>query len=212
MNNVDQIFASSKGVGDFAAGYLGYLSQVLNSIDISEIEQFVATLLDARERGANIFFIGNGGSASTASHFVNDIGVGSRSWDKPFCVMSLTDNSSVVTAIGNDRGYENIFVEQLRLYLKAEDVVVLISASGNSPNLVKAVDYANDIGAITVGLTSFDGGVVRERSRFGIHVPAEKGEYGPAEDAHLVIDHLVSAYLMHHVRLEKLENERKQSG
>jgi len=211
MNNVGQIFENSKGVGEFSSGYIAYLSKVLASINVQEIERFVDILLDARERGANIFFIGNGGSASTASHFVNDIGVGSRSWDKPFCVMSLTDNSSVVTAIGNDRGYENIFVEQLRLYLKPDDVVVLITASGNSPNLVKAVDYANDVGAITVGLTSFDGGVVRERSRFGIHVPAEKGEYGPAEDAHLVIDHLVSAYLMHHVRLEKLENERNRS-
>lgn len=211
MNNISRLFESSNNVGSFAKAYFGYLSKVLNSIDVLEIEKFVEILLDARERGASVFFIGNGGSAATASHFVNDIGVGSRSWHKPFCVMSLTDNSSVVTAIGNDRGYENIFVEQLRLYLKPSDVVVLISASGNSPNLVKALEYANGLGATTVGLTSFDGGVVRERASYGIHVPAQKGEYGPAEDAHMVIDHLVSAYLIHYVRMEMHEVERKRS-
>jgi len=209
MNNINEMLNASCGVGAFSKRYFSYLSKVLDAIDVSSSEEFVEILLDARERGASVFFIGNGGSASTASHFVNDIGVGTRSWDKPFCVMSLSDNSSVVTAIGNDRGYENIFVEQLRLYLKPADVVVMISASGNSPNLIKALDYANDIGAMTVGLTSFDGGVVKSRSKCNIHVPAEKGEYGPAEDAHLIIDHLVSAYLMHHVKNELLQGGKE---
>lgn len=202
MNNINRIYHDANSVGDFARGYFDYLSKVLEGIDIRQIERFVEIILDTRERGASVFFIGNGGSAATASHFVNDIGVGTLSWEKPFCVMSLTDNSSVVTAIGNDRGYENIFVEQLRLYLKPVDVVVMISASGNSPNIVKAMDFANQLGAMTIGLTSFDGGEVKVRAKCCIHVPAEKGEYGPAEDAHMIIDHLVSSYL---VRLVKAE-------
>ncbi len=205
MDNIGRIYARSNSVAEFSKGYFSYLSDVLNGIDVREIERFVEILLHARERGDSVFFIGNGGSAATASHFVNDIGVGTLSWEKPFCVMSLSDNSAVVTAIGNDRGYENIFVEQLRLYLKPEDVVVFISASGNSPNIVKALDFANAMGAMTIGLTSFDGGQLRERAVCAIHVPAGKGEYGPAEDAHMIIDHLVSAYLARWVKAEVRE-------
>jgi len=202
MDNISRIYEENYRIAEFASGYFSYLSNVLQRIDVLQIERFIGILLDARERGASIFFIGNGGSAATASHFVNDIGVGTLSWDKPFRAMSLSDNSAVVTAIGNDRGYENIFVEQLKLYLKPSDIVVLISASGNSLNIIKAMDYANEIGAITVGLTSFDGGKVRERVTCCVHVPTEKGEYGPAEDSHMIIDHLVSAYLLRWVKAE----------
>lgn len=205
MNNINRLYNDSNSVGDFAKGYFDYLSNILDKIDVRQIEHFVEIILDARERGASIFFIGNGGSAATASHFVNDIGVGTLSWEKLFCVMSLTDNSSVVTAIGNDRGYENIFVEQLRLYLKATDVVVLISVSGNSPNVVKAMDFANQLGAMTVGLISFDGGEVKLRANCCVYVPAEKGEYGPAEDVHMIVDHLVSSYL---IRLVQDESDK----
>ncbi|MDX8412797.1 MAG: SIS domain-containing protein [Mariprofundales bacterium] len=202
MDNISRIYGRSNSVGEFSKGYFSYLSSVLDNIDVREIERFVDVLLNARERGDSVFFIGNGGSAATASHFVNDIGVGTLSWEKPFCVMSLSDNSAVVTAIGNDRGYENIFVEQLRLYLKPEDVVVFISASGNSSNIVKALDFANAMGAMTIGLTSFDGGQLRKDAVCSIHVPAGQGEYGPAEDAHMILDHLVSAYLSRWVKAE----------
>jgi len=202
VNNLDQIYADSDCVADYADGYFAYLSKVMGEIDSKAIERFVDTFLQARKQGSWVYFIGNGGSATTASHFVNDIGFGTRSWDKPFKVMSLNDNCAVMTALANDNGYENMFVDQLKVYLKPEDVVVMITASGNSENLVHAVDYANSIGAHTIGLTSFDGGIVRERCKACIHVPAMKGEYGPAEDAHMIIDHLVSSYLIRLVRSE----------
>ena len=200
MNRIQKLQHDCPDAADFARGYLDYLREVLGRLDLTEIAHFATTLLDARERGARIFFIGNGGSAATASHFANDIAIGSRSWKKPFRVVSLTDNVAIMTAIANDYGYERVFTLQLQTLLTDDDVVVAISASGNSPNLLSAVEYANGVGATTVAITGFDGGELRRIARQCVHVPTQKGEYGPAEDVHLVLDHLVGAYLMHACR------------
>ena len=194
MNNLDRIF--TKDPVAFAEAYLDYLTSVLKTIDAREIGQFIETLLDARERGANIYFIGNGGSAATASHFANDIAIGTNSYEKPFRAVSLTDSNAIITAVGNDFGFEEIFVRQLRVLGRAGDVVVAISASGNSPNLIRAFDYAKSIGIKTVAITAFDGGKIKQMADEGVHVPTAPKEYGPAEDAHMVLDHLVGAYLM----------------
>ena len=194
MNNLDRIF--TKDPVDFAEAYLDYLTSVLKTIDTREIGQFIETLLDARERGATIFFIGNGGSTATASHFANDIAIGTNSYEKPFRAVSLTDSNAIITAVGNDFGFEEIFVRQLRVLGRPGDVVVAISASGNSPNLIRAFDYAKSIGIKTVAITAFDGGKIKQMADEGVHVPTAPKEYGPAEDAHMVLDHLVGAYLM----------------
>jgi D-sedoheptulose 7-phosphate isomerase len=199
-NEIDKIYNNSLGIHDFSKLYFEYLAFILNNISLSDIEQFVETLLDARSRGSTIFFIGNGGSAATASHFANDIAIGTRTYDKPFRVISLCDNPSIITAIANDDGYDKIFSQQLRILLKKGDVVVAISASGNSPNLIEAIDLAKKMGNVTVGLSAFDGGKMKEMVDVSVHVPTEKGEYGPAEDAHMVMDHLVSNYLMRFVQ------------
>jgi D-sedoheptulose 7-phosphate isomerase len=199
MNNIDRIF--TKDPEAFAGAYLEYLGSVLKTIDVREIGQFVQTILDARERGATIYFIGNGGSAATASHFANDIAIGTNSYDKPFRAVSLTDNQAIITAIGNDFGYEDIFVRQLQVLGRKGDVVVGISASGNSPNLIKAFEYAKSVGIKTVAITAFDGGKMKPMADEGVHVPTALKEYGPAEDAHMVLDHLVGAYLMRAIRL-----------
>ncbi len=194
MNNLDRIFTKDPAV--FASGYFDYLSSVLKAIDTREIGQFIETLVDARERGSTIYFIGNGGSAATASHFANDIAIGTNSYNKPFRAVSLTDNQAIITAIGNDYGYEEIFVRQLMILGRPGDVVVAISASGNSPNLIRAFDYAKTIGIKTVAITAFDGGKMKNIADESVHVPTALKEYGPAEDAHMVLDHLVGAYLM----------------
>ena len=194
MNNLDRIF--TKDPVAFAESYLDYLTSVLKTIDTREIGQFIETLLDARERGATIFFIGNGGSTATASHFANDIAIGTNSYEKPFRAVSLTDSNAIITAVGNDFGFEEIFVRQLRVLGRAGDVVVAISASGNSPNLIRAFDYSKSIGIKTVAITAFDGGKIKQMADEGVHVPTAPKEYGPAEDAHMVLDHLVGAYLM----------------
>ena len=200
MNNIDQIYSKSLNINDYSKSYIDYLSSVLNNISLTDIEKFVEVLLEARERESSIFFIGNGGSAATASHFANDLAIGTRAYEKPFRAISLCDNQAVITAIANDDGYEKIFNQQLEVLLKKQDVVVAISASGNSPNLLKAIDTSKKLSAVTVGISAFNGGKMKEMVDVALHVPTEKGEYGPAEDAHMVLDHLVSSYLTRLVR------------
>lgn len=198
MNNIDRFFTPEPGA--FAKAYIQYLQSVLQRVNTDEIGHFIETLLDARRRGVTIFFIGNGGSAATASHFANDLAYGSNDYEQPFRAVSLTDNVPVLTALGNDFGYEEIFVRQLRVLGKQGDMLVGISASGNSPNVIRAFDYALSAGIKTVAITAFDGGKMKAMADEGIHVPTEPKEYGPAEDVHMVLDHLVGAYLMRRVR------------
>ncbi len=192
MNNVERLFRDRPNAADFADGYLGYLSQVFARIDREAVALFVQALEQARTDGATVFFCGNGGSAATASHFQNDL---TRWRTDPMKVVSLTDNVAVITALANDYGYDRIFVMQLEPLLTEGDVVVAISASGNSPNVVQAVEFANERKAVTVGLTGFDGGRLGELCEIHVHVPSARGEYGPVEDAHMVLDHLVMSYL-----------------
>lgn len=204
QNQVEKIFSESKTAVEFAKGYVQYLNKVLNDINPDEIGRFIDSIYAARNRGSYIFFIGNGGSAATASHFANDMGIGTRSWKKPFRAVSLTDNVAAMTAIGNDYGYEEIFVQQLmNMGVKKDDMVVAISASGNSPNVIKAIEYAKSKGAITFGLTGFSGGKLREVAQYAVHVPSNRGEYGPVEDAHMVLDHLAFAFLANMVKKEE---------
>lgn len=194
MNRLVQLFHERPDPAGFARGYVDYVSEVAAALDASAIASFVEVLLAARERGARIFFVGNGGSASTASHFALDLVVGCRNRDRPFRAVALTD-TPIVTALANDYGYEDVFVRQLQVQMEPGDVVVAISASGNSPNVVAALEHANERGAFTVALTGFDGGALAELARLIVHVPTNKGEYGPVEDVHLIVDHLVVAYL-----------------
>lgn len=201
-NKLDEIFFSTGSVKEYAEKYTQYLSQLLKNLDISAIEDVTNVFLKARDQGKKIIFIGNGGSAATASHFANDFAIGMKSAYKPFKALSLTDNVAVLTCIGNDFGYENIFVKQLEVLLEPGDVIVAISASGNSPNLVKAVEYASERGNFCMGFVGFDGGRLKELCPLNIHIQSGKGEYGPVEDIHMVLDHLISTYLYRFIRKE----------
>lgn len=193
-NKLDEIFSENKNPAHFAQKYGSYLSEILSGLDYLEIGKMITAILDAREKGSHIFFIGNGGSAATASHFANDISIGTRVQDKPFKAVSLTDNVAIITAVGNDDGYEMIFTKQLQNFAQPNDILVAISASGNSPNVIHAVNYAKSKGLKIIGLTGFDGGKLRELSDIRIHVNTRKGEYGPVEDVHMFIDHLIGSY------------------
>ena len=179
---------------DFSKQYLEYLTNLIEKLDTQSIAQFADLLLDSRDSGSTTFFLGNGGSASTATHFVNDVSLGSRQFDKPFRAISLCDNQAVITAIANDDGYENIFLQQLQTLSKPGDTIVCISASGNSKNLINAIEYAKQHSIYIVGLTAFDGGYLKENCDLNIHVPTKVGEYGPAEDLHMVVCGLIGSY------------------
>ena len=198
MNKIDSFF--TEDVKQFSSSYFSYLKEIFDKISLSEIQIFVEILLVARENGTTIFFAGNGGSAATASHFANDLAFGTNEYEKPFKVMSITDNVPVLTALGNDYGYDEIFIRQLKVYGRKGDVLVGISASGNSQNLISAFEYATTVGIKTVALTAFDGGKMRKIANQCVHIPTGKKEYGPAEDLHMILDHLVANYLMRFVK------------
>lgn len=205
MNQINKLTDShADQPAAYARAYLKYLTSCFDSIDCGEIEAFIQLLLGARESGNSVFFIGNGGSAATASHFANDLSIGTRTGDdRPFRAISLTDNVAVMTALANDEGYDAMFIDQLKVQFREGDSLVAISASGNSPNVIKAVEYAKARGATIVGLTGFDGGKLRPLSDISLHVATEKGEYGPVEDMHMIFDHLIGSYLIAGVRRER---------
>ena len=200
MNTLEKNFQTSTSSSEYVRNYLSYLSELVLKLDHDEIVKVINLLLDARQTGNKIFFIGNGGSAATASHFANDLAIGTRTNSNPFRVMSLTDNNAVITAIANDYGYENVFVKQLEALYSKGDLLVAISASGNSPNLLKAVNFVKKRNGLTIGLTGFDGGKLKKIVDYVIHVPTDKGEHGPVEDIHMIFDHIVGTYLMYTCR------------
>jgi len=201
MNKVTEIFETSKSPSEFSRNYFNYLSEVFSKISEVEVGNFISLILDARDRGAQIFFMGNGGSSATADHFVNDIAIGTRTTGKPFRTYSLCSNMSSLTAIANDDGYEYVFIKQLRSLMRPGDVVIGISASGNSPNILNALEFAASNEAITVGITGFDGGKMKSLAKYSVHVPTAKGEYGPVEDIHMIFDHILGNYLAYYCKM-----------
>jgi D-sedoheptulose 7-phosphate isomerase len=181
---------------EFARDYVDHLIALLRRLDYQAIDRVIALFLEARSKGNTIFFLGNGGSAATAAHFANDLGVcASPEGTVPFRSISLASNSAFMTCLGNDFGYEDIFWRQLRNLMCPGDVVVGISASGNSPNAVRALEYAAENGGISVALVGFDGGIMKKIANHVIHIETAKGDYGPVEDIHIVLDHVISTYL-----------------
>ena len=180
----------------YARTYLKRLQAILDNMDLDSVGTVIDEFAKARDRRSTIFFMGNGGSAATANHFANDLGVCASPRGKiPFRSISLASNVAYLTCIGNDFGYENIFVRQLQNIMSPNDLVVGISASGNSPNVVNALKYARENAGIPIAIVGFDGGEMKKIASHVIHVKSEKGEYGPVEDVHMVLDHLISTYL-----------------
>lgn len=194
-NNIDELFVTAEKPAEFARGYFRYLKEVLDNLDPDALNQLVQEFEDAREKGQTIFVAGNGGSAATASSMANDIGfdiIKKTSTNKPFKVFSLTDNNSVITAIANDVGYENLFTSQLKIHYKPGDKLLAISVSGNSPNVVNAAEWVREHGGRVMGFLGFDGGKLKNICDVAVQAMAEKGEYGPVEDAHLVLNHVLA--------------------
>ena len=176
------------------ANYLTALKQTLDKVSMSEIDNVLNILVKARDEGRQIFVMGNGGSAATASHFVCDFNKGC-SYDKKrrFKFICLNDNGPTLLAIANDISYDDIFVEQLKNYFVPGDIVLGISGSGNSKNVLKAIEYANTNGGVTVGLTGYSGGALKKIAQNFIHVPVDDMQI--TEDIHMVLDHLMMKVL-----------------
>ena len=179
----------------FTESYRSDLIQAVNQIDLEKVNQAIEWFKQARAEGRTIFVCGNGGSASTASHFACDIVKGaSYNRDARFRIMALTDSLPTMTAYSNDVSYECVFCEQLKNFAQPGDLVMAISGSGNSPNVLRAVDYANSLGCKTIGLTGRDGGKLGPMAKLNIQVPVP--HMGRIEDAHMIVCHMIGYYFM----------------
>ena len=179
--------------------YITDLKQTLDELPLDKIDQVITMLHEARMRGRQIFIMGNGGSASTASHMVCDLGKNTRHQGWPnFKVIGLADNMAIFSAYANDEGYENVFCNQLESLLMPGDVVIGISASGNSSNVLKAIDLATSRGATTIAFTGFNGGRLSSIVDVNLNVPSNSIEQ--VEDIHLMLEHLITKVLREEVK------------
>ena len=182
--------------------YLNLLQKTISSLNSAEIDNFLDVLMTAYNAGSTIFIFGNGGSAATASHFATDLNKGiSYGLEKRFRVMALTDNFSTVSAYSNDTSYDDVFVEQMKNFIKPGDLVIGISGSGNSKNVIKAIEYANASGNTTVGITGYDGGKLRQFAKYSVN--ANINDMQISEDIHMILGHLTMKLLNGAIRNEQ---------
>ena len=179
----------------FLEDYKTELVQTIAVIDNTKVQTAIDWFKDVRDAGRHIFVCGNGGSASTASHFACDMVKGaSFQREQRFRIMALTDSLPTMTAYSNDVSYECVFVEQLKNFAQPGDIVMAISGSGNSPNVLRAVEYGNSIGCKTLALTGRDGGKLGPLAQLNIQVPVP--HMGRIEDAHMIVCHMIGYYFM----------------
>lgn len=180
--------------------------QIIDLLNFDEIENAIKAIIDAYERKATIYIFGNGGSAATASHYANDFNKGiSENLEKKFNMICLSDNFATIMAIANDIGFEEVFRFQLRNRLRTTDLVIGISGSGNSANVVNAIEYANEVGTPTIGISGYKGGKLKELSDYHMHCPIEDMQI--TEDIHMTFDHMMYGVISDY--LEKMKSDVK---
>ncbi len=193
---------------DIIEEYFNKLKKGIDSLDRNMINKIIDVLFEAWKKEKQIFILGNGGSASTASHFACDIGKGTlgRKYNdknlRRFKVFSLTDNVATITAYGNDLSFDDIFSQQLKNSVCEEDVVIVITGSGNSPNVIKAVEVAKQSKAITIAFLGFNGGKVKNMVEYPLLF--RDTHFGRIEDSHLILCHLISSALYEKVNHPKV--------
>lgn len=180
----------------YFADYRLRLNNLLDKVDINKLEKVVEIMVSTFKNGKTVYVCGNGGSAATASHIQADFSFFVRYYTKfrPK-VKALTDNVAMITAVGNDTTFNDIFVEQLRGHFEEGDAIICISASGNSENVIRAAQYANEHKGKSIGFIGFTGGKLKEVCTVSLYTENPKGDYGPIEDLHMIYDHLIVNYL-----------------
>ncbi len=188
--------AKNKQLEKFSNNYLNYLTKLFRELDLKKIAELGDIIKKTREKNNNIFVIGNGGGAVTATAMSNDLGfdILKKTKKKSFKIISLTDNNAISTAISNDIGFENIFISQLKSFYVKNDILIVLSASGNSKNLITAAKWVKSKKGKVFGILGFDGGKLLSICDKVIHIKTYKGEYGPVEDIQLIINHILAHY------------------
>ena len=193
MNELIRDASGKASTADVLREYMAIFDELLKCIDPDDIARAADILRRARDSGAMIYVAGNGGSASTA----NDLGKATKTPGlPPMRVVSLSDNVSWLTALGNDEGYDRVFAGQLENFAKPGDVLIVISTSGNSGNLVRAVELARKVGVTSLGILGFEGGKLRDMVDAAVWLPSPVGAYGPVETAHSLVVDLIKECLM----------------
>jgi len=181
-----------------------YRNELISQIGLMSEDVLMQIVKEIDQRdgdGSDVYVIGNGGSATTASHMQNDLGAGlKRRGVLNLNITSLCDNISVLTALSNDIGYDNIFYSQLHDKIKEDDLLIAFSCSGNSKNITKAAEYSRGLGATVIGVTGFDGGLLKELSDINYHVHTEQDKYGIVEDMHMIMNHMLYTYFLERFR------------
>ena len=179
----------------FGLARAALIPTAIATVDEKALDAFLTAIVSGTERGARIWILGNGGSAAISDHFATDLAKVNIDTGLGILPMSLCANGPVLTALSNDYGYADAFAHQVRAYANPGDLVVAVSSSGNSENIIRAVQQAKLSGATAVGLSGFDGGRLAKEADISVHVRTDIGDYGTTEDAHSVICHAVSLQL-----------------
>jgi len=195
-NKLAQMYDGSNNLGEYARQYIEHMAHLVKALDIDAVSRAAELIRGCAEQDQTFFVMGNGGSGAVGGHWVNDLSANTVVPGKPgFRAMSLTDNAFSVTAIANDASYEEIFSIQLAANMRPGDVVMGLSVSGNSPNIVKGAEYAKARGGRVIGCTGMSGGELGELSDVHIHTPSSADEYGPVEDIFSVVMHVIQTYI-----------------
>lgn len=183
-------------LASFLESYKLRLNNLFDSIDIDMLEAIIKSMINTFKNGKTMYIIGNGGSAATASHIQADFQFFVRYFTKfrPK-VIALTDNVPLMTAISNDNSYEDVFYEQMKCMFTKGDLLLAISASGNSPNIIKAVEYARKLGGKSIAFCGFNGGKLKDIADLPLFTPNDDKDYGPIEDLHMILDHVLINFI-----------------
>lgn len=202
MSKINKLALKNKNIISFADGYFKNLTDTFLNIDKKSILKLERAFLDLRKKNSTLYVFGNGGGAATAMTMANDLGfdILKKTNKKTFKIISLNDNSSVMTAIANDTSYDDIFLNQLKIHFKKNDKILIFSASGNSKNLVNAANWVRKRGGNVISVLGFDGGKLKKISNLTVHIKSEKGDYGPVEDLQLVINHILAHWFQKNLK------------
>lgn len=195
MSYLNKIYKNKVNYFEYFQKYADYLNKVLKKIDKKQLTNFEKKLQSLRRQNSNIFVFGNGGAASTAISMSNDLGfdILKKTKKKPFKFICLNENQSVLTAIGNDVGFDKIFLNQLKIHFRPKkDAILILSASGNSKNLIEAAKWVKKNKGTILSIVGFDGGKIKNMSDSYVHIKTNNMEYGPVEDIQLIINHTLA--------------------
>ena len=183
-------------IQNYFKDYRNRIDEILNTVQIERLVETIELIISTFKTGNTLYVCGNGGSAATATHMQADFSFFTRYFTKfrPK-VRALTDNAAMMTAVGNDTSFDDIFVEQLKGHFQSGDILICISASGNSENVIRAANYANENGGTSIGFIGFEGGKLLNTATISLFTPNPKGDYGPIEDVHMIFNHLIVNYL-----------------